>query len=140
MTSPQAVLHVYHSATKSMQMVTPRGKLITFISGKHYTDDEEVIQFLNEVVTQKRGVSVNPAQLTIPAEERDPMTALRNKLRAELLAEMQEQLNPNKDGGTTVQGPLNATSTRDIAAVAAGGNATQLQDQVSKLMAGSKSK
>ena len=133
MTAPQ--LNVYHSATKSLQTVTPAGTRIVFINGVYYTHRQEEIDFLDTLVADRRGIYVDPKQVTISEAERDPMTALRNKLRAELLAEMQAQINPQNDRGESVQGRFNPSSTTDAAPIAAGGDATQLHAQVQKLVA-----
>jgi hypothetical protein len=133
-------LHVFFSTIKSMQTITPSGGRILFVSGTYYTKDEEEIQFLNEMARKNRGVYTQPDMLTISEADRDPMQALRNKVRAEIMAEMQGHLNPENDRGTSVQGNLNPASTRDMAPVAAGGDATQLHNQVSKLVAGATKK
>ena len=130
-------LHVFHSTTKYMQTVTPTGRKVLFVNGIFYTKHPEEIEFLQDMCYEpERGIYVDNAALTVAEADRDPMQALRNKLRAEILQEMQAQLNPENDRGESVQGPLNAASTRDMAAVAAGGDATALHAQVAKLIPG----
>lgn len=136
----ESKLHVFFSTIKSMQTVTTSGGRILFVNGTYYTKDEEEIQFLNEMARKNRGIYVQQDMLTISEADRDPMQALKNKVRAEIMAEMQGHVNPENDRGTSVQGNLNPASTRDMAAVAAGGDATQLHNQVSKLVAGATKK
>lgn len=138
MTMPQ--LHVFHSAIKSMQSVTGSGRKIVFVNGVFYTKNQEEIEFLQSMCADNRGIYVDANCATISEADRNPMTALRNKLRAELMAEMQAQINPENDRGVSIQGRLNPTSTSDIAPVAAGGDAAQLHAQVAKLIPGKTSK
>lgn len=144
MTTPQTTqeprLHVFFSHSKSVQLVTPTGQKIVFVSGKYYTQDESEIAYLQDMVRMKREVYTDPNMLTISESERDPMTALKNRMREEILAEMAAQLNPANDRGESVQGHIKATSTSDISAVAAGGDASQLHAQVAKLIPGKTSK
>lgn len=133
-------INVFFSHGKSLQVVTPRGGRITFVAGKYYTRKEEEIQFLQEMAADGRGVYVDPNMVTIAESDRDPMTALKNKLREEILAEIAAQTNPANDRGESVQGRLNAASTSDIAPVAAGGDASQLHAQVAKLVPGKTAK
>lgn len=129
-------LHMYFSVRPSMQVIGPKGQRIPFVSGKYFTRNAQEIEFLNEMVAEGRDITVDPNKLTITDAERDPMNALRAKFFQEFLAEQQAHLNPENDVGTSVQGQLTGTSTRDVAPVAAGGNATALHDQVAKLIPG----
>lgn len=134
-------LHVFHSTTKYMQTVTPTGRKILFIGGVFYTKHPEEIEFLNAMCNDsERGIYVVASEKTIAEADRDPMTALRNKLRTEILAEMQAQINPSNDRGFSEQGRLNPANTRDSAAVAAGGDATSMHEQVARLIPGKTSK
>ena len=139
--SEVATLHVFHSTIPSMQVVTPRGKALVFVNGMFYAKDEEDVEFLQAMAKQNRGVYTNKDMLTIREDERDPMKVLEARMRAKIMAELQEQLDLQNDRGTT-QGAstLNAASTVDSAPVAAGGDATALQEQVRKLIPGSTKK
>lgn len=128
--------HVFFSHAKSLQTVTGDGRKIIFVSGKYYTKHPGEIEFLNGMVEDNRGIFVDPNMLTVSEADRDPVQALKNKIRQEVLAEMAAQVNPQNDRGESVQGRLNAASTQDIAPVAAGGDATQLHQQVAKLIPG----
>lgn len=133
-------LHVFRSSIKSIQVVTGSGRKILFVNGIFYTKHPEEIEFLNSMVQDNRGIYVDAGRAVIDEGDLDPMATLKAKLRQELLAEMQVQLNPENDRGNYTQGPLNATSTRDAAPVAAGGDASQLHAQVAKLIPGKTSK
>lgn len=135
--SEVATLHVFHSNIPSMQVVTPRGKSLMFVNNIFYTKDEEEVEFLQGLVKLNRGVFTNKDMLTIREDERDPMKVLEAKMRAKIMAELQEQLSLQNDRGTTQGAPtLKAASTTDSAPVAAGGSAVALQEQVKKLIPG----
>lgn len=129
-------IHVFHSAIKSIQAVTGSGRKIVFVNGIFYTKNQEEIEFLSALAQENRGIYINSELAVIDEGDLDPMATLKAKLRQELMAEMQAQLNPENDRGKSVQGPLNAASTQDIAPVAAGGDASQLHAQVAKLVPG----
>lgn len=135
--SEVATLHVFHSNIPSMQVVTTQGKALVFVNGMYYAKEEEEIQFLNQMAKQNRGVYTNKDMLTIREDERDPMKVLEARMRAKIMAELQEQLDLQNDRGTTPGAPtLKAASTVDSAPIAAGGDATALQEQVRKLIPG----
>ena len=135
-TKQESRFHVFFSHAKSMQTVTGDGRKIVFVSGKYYTKHAGEIEFLKSMVEENRGIYIDPNLLTVSEADRDPVQALKNKIRQEILAEMAAQVNPQNDRGESVQGRLNAASTQDVAAVAAGGDATQLHQQVAKLIPG----
>lgn len=118
---------LYKSTTKFTTIHDTKGRAMHFKMGNFITDDEEFIAFLDgEIAKNAFGgvIYIDPNARTITAEQENPMIALRKKFFQEFLAEQQAHMNPENDMGNSTQGPLNATSTSNIAAVAAGGGPT----------------
>lgn len=119
---------LYKSAVRSMKMATPGNmdqgipsKPIVFVAGIFFTDDEEIISYLDNCVKHNvPGLISDPNELYLDPEKYDPLLKMRNELRAELLAEMAENARGDKDFGNSVAGNLNAASTKNIAPQAAG--------------------
>jgi hypothetical protein len=116
-------------------MNTEGGAVIIFVSHRFITDDPEKQAYLDKELARK-----NKDLSTKPYEDGmdDPMHALRRRIIAEEIDRIREATqNPNRDMGESKAGPLNAQSTQNIAAVAAGGGATsgaQLATFASKLV------
>jgi len=133
--TPTKMFNQYLSSVPSIQIITGNGKAIVFVNGKYHTDKVDEIAFLDGVVAEDRGtIYVNRDKPTVSAEDLDPMKALEAQFRAKFIAEMQAQLDPNNDRGTSEQGKLNAASTTTIAPVAAGGDGASA-GLMAKLMA-----
>lgn len=117
---PTDVLKVFKSTVLSSRYVTPSGKVCSFIGGKFYTKEAEIVDFLqNEVTKGNPHIYIDKNEVEIVAEDRDPMVALTKKVRAQVLAEMAAA--QNKEFGKTDKGEFVAQSTRDIAPVTIGG-------------------
>lgn len=118
---------LYKSTTKFTTIHDTKGRAMHFKMGNFITEDEEFIAFLDgEIAKNAFGgvIYIDPKARTITAEQENPMIALRKRFFQEFLAEQQAHMNPENDMGNSTQGPLNATSTSNIAAVAAGGGPT----------------
>lgn len=114
--------NIYFSNPASMQVISSRGKPMMFVSGRYHTKDPGEIQDLDNLCENGSGaVFKNPDMLQLSGDQLDPMNVLKAKHIKEYLEQQAQMLNPNNDGGTSVQGPLNAASTTSIAPVAAGG-------------------
>ena len=136
MSDSKSDFYVFYSAMPSMQIIDSRGQPIIFVSSRFHTRDQAKIDFLNEMIKSgSTSVFVNPNQLTLAADELDPMTVLRKKHIQEYLEEQARQLNPEANVSSSVQGPINAASTSDIAPVAAGGGASALTSTIARLNA-----
>lgn len=120
-TSPEK-FNIYFSNPPSMQVISSRGKPMMFVSGRYHTKDHGEIADLENLCENGSGaVFKNPDMLQLSGDQLDPMNVLKAKHIKEYLEQQAQMLNPNNDGGTSVQGPLNAASTTSIAPVAAGG-------------------
>lgn len=120
-TAPEK-FNIYFSNPPSMQVISSRGKPMMFVSGRYHTNDPGEIQDLDNLVKNGSGsVFTDSNMLQLSGDQLDPMNVLRAKHIKEYLEQQAQMLNPNNDGGTSVQGPLNAASTTSIAPVAAGG-------------------
>ena len=114
--------NIYFSNPASMQVISSRGKPMVFVSGRYHTKDPGEIQDLEGLCEYGSGaVFKNPDMLQLAGDQLDPMNVLRTKFFKEFQEQQAAMLNPENDGGTSVQGPLNAASTTSIAPVAAGG-------------------
>ena len=120
-TSPDQ-FHIFFSSSPSMQIIDTKGQPIVFVSSRFHTKDPDRIAFLQKMIADgTSAVFTDPNQLTLSAADLDPLTVLKKKHIAEFLAEQAKHLDPANNPGASVQGPLNAASTTDIAPVAAGG-------------------
>lgn len=128
--------HVFYSVTPSMQVIDTKGQPIVFIAGRFHTKNADQIAFLQKMIADgSQAVSVNPDQLTMSADDLDPMEALKKKFIAEYLEQQAQQLSPEANVTESKQEPLNAASTTSIAPVAAGGGQTALASITARLAA-----
>lgn len=117
--------HLYKSTVKTMNIITPQGKILNFKFGRFATDEQDVIEWLDRAVAKNEfagTVFIDPNQRTTSADEENPAKAYRDLIIKEYL-EQQARLNPNNDMGTSDQGKLRTANTTNIAAVTAGGDA-----------------
>ena len=110
----------FFCTSPSVQVITPKGGSIVFVTGRYVTKNPDEIEFLQGMCKYSQHISQKAGQETITGDDLDPMKALKAKFYAEFLAEQQAQMNPTADRGKTVQGPLNAQNTRDIQPVTLG--------------------
>ncbi len=123
--------HIFYSRTQSMQVIDSRGQPIVFVSGRFHTRDEAKISFLNQMIADgTQSIFLDPDNLTMAADQLDPMNVLKAKHIREYLEQQAQFLDPNQDGGTSVQTKLNAASTTSIAAVAAGGGPGSIANRI----------
>lgn len=83
---------LFLSAIQSMQFLTATAKPLTFRQGKFSTDNEEDIEALRAEIKKgnpyiREASEKETAAAAVPTTA-DPIAALREKLRAELLTEM----------------------------------------------------
>lgn len=86
---PKAVYHRFCHTLGSAKYVFKDGTVATFIKGEFFTTDKAQIAELQVEADNKRNphIHVEAAKKTVVAEDRDPMVALKKKLRAEILKE-----------------------------------------------------
>jgi len=123
--SPEAEKRLYKSTFKFGSFVFPNGHKADFKGGMFATDNPYYIQELDkEIAGGHPQMYIDPNARTITASQENPMLALKRKFYEEFQAELQANLNPKNDMGTSEQSKLNAASTTSIAPVALGGDGT----------------
>ena len=117
---------LYWATMPFMNFVFPNGKVAVFRHHRFATEVPSEIEVLDrEVAGNHPYIYVKQDALYLTEEMEDPMKALRAKFFAEFQAQQAAFVDPNNDMGTSTQENLRPQSTSDIAAVAAGGDATQ---------------
>lgn len=113
---------VYKSVASSMQMITTGGKRILFVSNRHITADEDVINYLDkEIRNGCKDVFIDTGEMYYDPKLHDPIAALRHKLREEILEEMKKVSgDPGRDMGNSIADKFTPANTQTIASVAAG--------------------
>lgn len=113
-------VEVFYSLMPSMQMVLRDGTYIAFVSNKFLTDKEEVATELKaEIAKGMRAIYQKGDGKEVV--ELDPLSGLKERLRAEIIAEEKARMfavsgSTARDMGTTTSLPINPLSTADIAA------------------------
>lgn len=127
-----AIMQVFKSSIASVKYIFKNGKEAHFINGKFLTDIEDEIKQLRDEITSGHPHIYVDAKETEIDTEADPLAALKEKLREQLLQEIAEKqaaaLDPNNDMGNTGDAvkdkltamKLNVATTRSIASAAAG--------------------
>ncbi len=132
-TTQETLFNIYFCNPPSMQVISSKGKPMVFISGRYHTKDAGEIAELDSLCEHGSGsVFKDPNRLTMSASELDPMNVLRAKFFKEFQEQQAAHLNPANDVGDSVQGPLKAASTSDIAPITAGNGP---QTMAARLMA-----
>lgn len=117
---------LYWATMPFMNFVFPNGKVAVFRHHRFATEVPSEIEVLDqEVAGNHPYIYVKQDALYLTEEMEDPMKALRARFYAEFMKEKLAQINPENDMGKSEQGPIKPQSTSDVAAVAAGGDATQ---------------
>ena len=112
---------LFKSNQLSSNYIFRSGKVAMFIHGRFSTDvQSEIDELENEIKTNHPNIYKDEREKTIDTEKLDPLWKLKQDMRAEILAEMAANNDPNRDMGSYTSGKLNAASTRDIESVAAG--------------------
>jgi len=80
----------YSCAKQTMRTFTDTGRAITFINFQFITDDEDLIEYLNTQIA-KRALPGIAKGASMTSEEASPMSALKRRLRLEILAEQKAE-------------------------------------------------
>lgn len=115
---------LYKSNMQSWKYVFRKGTVATFINGQYATNKPHEIAELDEEISYGHpNILFDPDEPTAKSNAIMMMQGLREKFYREFQAEQQAAaVNPDNDMGSSEQGKLNVTSTRDIASAAAGGS------------------
>lgn len=127
---PGEFLHVFKARVPYVKYTFTDGRTAEFIKepgtneGVYYTNQEELIAELNYQILKRHPlIYVDPAQVTIREDQRDPEVRKRLSIIAELMAEGWAKTAPDNDmGNTNRSSNIGAASTSSIAATAAGGD------------------
>jgi hypothetical protein len=115
----EAEFQQYKSAKPAVRFVTPVGLRITFTNFQFLTQSPDAIDYLDlEIARGLQGITKGGVLAT---SDLDPMQSMRKKVRAELLAELQEQAKNevaglSKDMGETKnRAQISPASTKQVA-------------------------
>ena len=136
-------LHIYKSTIPNVNFSFGNGKPAIFQQGRYHTNvDWEIAALDYEIAQGHPHIYKDPAELKVESEMLDPMNALKAKMRAEILAEMQaasaQANDPSNDRGTSSQDAVKPASTIDVAPAALGGSGVQLAARLANLTGGKK--
>lgn len=132
-------LWVFYSHVKSISFIFTDGNKAEFIQGKYYTSDPiKVAALKREIKAGNKSFFIKPGEETIMSDDLDPVTALKKKLRSELMQELIDQglivaTAQSPDSGKSEQGKLNVQSTSDLAAISAGGDGASMGIRLAQL-------
>lgn len=128
--APEEMFEVFSSSLRAHKIVTPEGKTLHFLNGKHMTKDVDDIAFLDEQV--RKGSPYIRRGEAVPAKAADPMQKLRDQIRAEMAAELKAQQDAiqmaaeagvvNTGESTTDAPKLNPATTAKLASLAGKSN------------------
>ena len=120
-------LTVFKSTIPSVNYIFSNGKSAMFINNVFRTDiPSEVSALEYEVAQHHPHIYIDAAERTIESEMIDPMNALRAKVIAEYLKSQEAAMLISNDRGNTLQIPVKAANTLDVAPAAAGGSGAQV--------------
>jgi hypothetical protein len=118
--------HLFWASMPFMNYIFAKGKMAVFRHHRYATDvPEEIEELTKEVKLGHPYISIKADMLYLTEEMEDPMKALKSKIIAEYMASQAKHVDPANDMGTSSQERIKPMSTTDVAAVAAGGDATQ---------------
>lgn len=118
--------HLFWSSMPFMNYVFSKGKMAVFRHHRFATDNpEEIAELTREINLGHPQLSIKQDALYLTEEMEDPMKALKAKIIADYIAEQAKHIDPANDMGNSSEERIRPMSTTDVAAVAAGGDATQ---------------
>lgn len=122
----EVMLHVYHNRLPSCNYVFKDGSAAPFKDGVYRTAvATEIVELDNEVKRNHPHIYINKEAAVVSDKLVDPMAALKDKLKKEILAEQEREA--NKDFGSNLQPGeqrLNASNSKDMAANISNGAAS----------------
>lgn len=125
---------IFKARIPSVNYIFKNGKPAIFIQGKFATANQaEIDELTEEIKNGHPHIYIDTEEATIDAELISPIDSLRDKIRAELMAEMAAATNPENDMGTSTQEPVKPASSQDIAQAAVGGSGEGLAARLMSL-------
>jgi hypothetical protein len=126
---------LFKTNSKSIKYIFKNGHVANFIKGRYTTSDPEKIEQLEyEVASGHPEIHIDLNEREIDPRMEDPKLRMRAEILKDLMEANMAATNPERDMGTYEPAKLTPQSTKDIAPVAAGGNATQLTSQLNNLI------
>lgn len=96
------MLNVFKSAIKHINILMENGKQLSFHNHRYETDDAAEIAFLNKQIEAGHvHIYVDDKEVTVDKDVKDPLEAIKEKVRQELLAEMAAATRKDNDAGST---------------------------------------
>lgn len=128
------MLRLYKSTIPSINYIFKNGKPAIFVNGRFATDVESEIAELDKEIKERHPlIFIDSAEVEVSSVKVDPIAAMREQIRAELVAEMAKNTNPANQMGNTITEPLKPASTQDIQQAAAGGSGAALTARINML-------
>lgn len=83
------LVNVYYCTIESCKTITPEGEVIYFANGRYITDRASHIAYLDkEIAAGHPHIHTKPGEEQMKSSDLDPMKKIKDKLRAEVLAEI----------------------------------------------------
>ena len=115
-----ALKRVFKSHIQNCRFIFGNGDVAAFVGGRYLTDvDAEIQQLEKEVAAKNPTLYMDSAEMEVDPITLDPMYGIKQRIIAEFLAG-KITLDPNRDMGTSQQGPLKVANSRDVAAITSG--------------------
>lgn len=122
-TTAKPEVKLFKNRLLSCKFIFSDGTTANFINGKYATANEsEIGELEREIKKGHQYLYVDSSETTVDYDINDPLASLRKKFFGEF-QKQQAEAAANIDGrdlGTSTQGPLKATSSKDIAPVTIG--------------------
>ena len=120
---PKPEVRLYKNRLLSCKYIFTDGTTANFVNGKYATaNDSEISEFEAQIKKGHQYLYADSNETTVDYDITDPLASLRKRFFDEFQAQ-QATAAANIDGrdlGTSTQGPLKATSSKDIAPVTIG--------------------
>jgi hypothetical protein len=130
----EQLAQIFKARIPSVNYIFKNGKPAIFVSGKFATTNKsEIDELTEEVAAGHPHIYIDAEEATMDADLISPIDALRDKIRAELMAEMAAATNPSNDMGSTTQEPIKPASSQDIATASVGGSGEGLAARLMSL-------
>lgn len=112
---------LFKARIPAINYVFKNGKPAIFIRGRFSTDVQSEIDELNaEIALNHPHIYIDDTETSVESDGSDLVSGLRERLRAELIAEMAIAGSLSNDRGASKDGPIKPASTVDVAVLAAG--------------------
>jgi hypothetical protein len=97
-----ASLRVFKCRERNCTVLMPNAKPIIFFDGRVETDAEDEIKFLeDEIKAGHPHIFIDAQEVEVDKDKKDPLYALKEKMRQEILAEMATAIDKTNDAGST---------------------------------------